>query len=50
VTKVVGVFVRFSCAAANANLTVPLWRGASVEYSRNVPLANTRDYDAHRGV
>ena len=34
---------------ANASLTLPLWRGASVEYSRNVPLANSRDYDA-KGV
>ena len=30
---------------ANASLTLPLWRGASVEYSRNVPLANSSDYD-----
>lgn len=30
---------------ANASLTLPLWRGASVEYSRNVPLANSSDYE-----
>ena len=33
-------------AGANASLTLPLWRGASVEYSRNVPLARTSDYQA----
>ena len=31
---------------ANASLTLPLWRGASAEYSRNVPLARTSDYQA----
>ena len=31
---------------ANASLTLPLWRGASVEYSRNVPLGNSSDYAA----
>ena len=30
----------------NAGLTLPLWNGASVEWSRNIPLAKTNDYEA----
>ena len=29
----------------NASLSLPLWRSANVEWSRNIPLGNTRDYE-----
>jgi hypothetical protein len=32
-------------AGINAALELPLWNGASVEWSRNVPLANSSDYE-----
>jgi hypothetical protein len=31
-------------AGVNVGLQLPLWNGASVEWRRNVPLANTSDY------
>ena len=34
-----------SSLGANASLTLPLWSGASVEYSRNIPLANSGNYE-----
>ncbi|HWI83889.1 YjbH domain-containing protein [Ramlibacter sp.] len=32
-------------AGVNVGLQLPLWRGASVEWRRNVPLANSSDYE-----
>lgn len=32
-------------AGINVGLQLPLWDGASLEWRRNVPLANTSDYD-----
>ena len=32
-------------AGVNVGFQLPLWDGASLEWRRNVPLANTSDYD-----